>query len=194
MGVLPILPATESKGAVRFDGPWPRPVEGVRTARTDSNGEFAVTDLRPVQASDYIKNLGNGSREVPVFRFRVEHRDFAKASIRYERIPDDVDVVLHPAAAISGRFCSTENVPHPTLALSCRAFTMEIKTLITTPLSGQRPPPTKPEIIAWLGFGLENTTYGRRHQIGTVEGLDSFEVKTGKSAMRRHFPSSRVAS
>jgi len=91
------------EGAViRFDHIHLDPIEGVLSSRTDSKGRFAVTDLSPIDQKDHIRDLGNGTRRVPCFRFHVQHPQFATGSIRYERIPGETDVILQPGATISG--------------------------------------------------------------------------------------------
>src|SRR5688572_3517330 len=88
--------------SARFDSVLPRTPNRMLSGMTFANGKFTVTDLKPLKASDLVRRLGPSTREVSIARFRVDHPDFATASVRYERVPGKVDVVLQPAAAITG--------------------------------------------------------------------------------------------
>jgi hypothetical protein len=83
-----------------------KPLEGVLSARTDSNGEYQVADLRTIAPEKLIKHIEeNGQRfsEVQILQFQVEHPAYATADVRYPGVPATVDVVLEPTAKILGR-------------------------------------------------------------------------------------------
>lgn len=88
---------------VRFDPGLPHPIEGLLSDRTDSNGTFAVTDLKPKSPEDYIQRLPDGHRIVPAFHFRVQHPRYETRRVRYDGVPNEVDVVLRPGGVIVGR-------------------------------------------------------------------------------------------
>jgi hypothetical protein len=80
-------------------------LEGIRTARTDEQGRFELTDLAAYNFQ--LKVSGGGAYGAP--SFRVEHPDFAPTTVHYHTIPFEVDVVMEPAASITGRVVFAPN-------------------------------------------------------------------------------------
>jgi 5-hydroxyisourate hydrolase-like protein (transthyretin family) len=81
------------------------PIDGIRTAVTDADGKYAITDMgRWTDEDNRPRPIGNGRAVVqgPVF-FDVRHPDFAHERPTWNRIPSTVDVVLHPGGVIEGK-------------------------------------------------------------------------------------------
>lgn len=99
----PIAGAFVSFGSSPFEH-----FEGVRSARTDANGNYVIDDA---EAHDFARVLRQdrarqrGALEAlfmpPVVT--VEHPDFAVKTVLNERIPGTTDIRLEPALSITGR-------------------------------------------------------------------------------------------
>ena len=82
-----------------------KPLEGVMSARTDQEGRYAITDLRPWDAVKE-KPITVGKNTVAMVTgccFSVLHPDYALERPMYRKIPDVIDVRLQPAAKLEGR-------------------------------------------------------------------------------------------
>ncbi|HEY7326946.1 MAG TPA: M56 family metallopeptidase [Gemmataceae bacterium] len=82
------------------------PLPGVSSSRTDTDGRYAITDLpawdvakqKPTPSGD-----GRGMMTVSHCYFNVRHPDYGEQRPIYKRVPDTIDIKLHPAAIIEGR-------------------------------------------------------------------------------------------
>jgi 5-hydroxyisourate hydrolase-like protein (transthyretin family) len=81
------------------------PIDGIGTATTDADGQYAIADMGRFTDEDARpRPIGNGvmAGEARVY-FNVRHPDFAHERPTWNRIPSTVDVVLHPGGVITGR-------------------------------------------------------------------------------------------
>lgn len=78
---------------------------GVRSAMTDEQGKFAIADLEKYDIKDHVVKSSDG-RVASVSHqkwFTVLHPDFARTRIECTKIPNDVEILVEPAAIIEGR-------------------------------------------------------------------------------------------
>ena len=109
----PVAGALVSAGSGIF-GVW----EGVMTARTDSDGKYAINDVAPFDQATFLAEQEARNREAlrssrgkndatvriaPPPMLTVEHPDFAVKKANYEMAPGVNDVQLEPPAVIEGR-------------------------------------------------------------------------------------------
>jgi beta-lactamase regulating signal transducer with metallopeptidase domain/protocatechuate 3,4-dioxygenase beta subunit len=81
------------------------PLEGVMSTRTDSEGRYAITDLRAWDVAKQ-KPVANGNGTFTMVSecfFWVRHPDYAQERPGYRRTPDTINVTLQPAGVIEGR-------------------------------------------------------------------------------------------
>ncbi len=79
---------------------------GVCSCRTDADGHYAITDLpawdvatqKPQVSAD-----GRTSTMISHCYFYVRHPDYGELRPMYKRVPDTINITLHPAAIIEGR-------------------------------------------------------------------------------------------
>jgi beta-lactamase regulating signal transducer with metallopeptidase domain/5-hydroxyisourate hydrolase-like protein (transthyretin family) len=82
------------------------PLPGVCSCRTDAEGRYAITDLpawdvatqKPQVSAD-----GRSSTMISHCCFYVRHPDYGELRPMYKRVPDSINITLHPAAIIEGR-------------------------------------------------------------------------------------------
>ena len=99
-------------------------IEGVRSTRTNSDGEYDIVDLARVDAEKERRLMEERqhSRETadgPVFALaanslyllRVSHPEFANRTAQLDRVPGVMDVVLEPGAVITGRVVDAQGEP-----------------------------------------------------------------------------------
>ena len=128
---LQLLPGAQLSG--RVTGPDDQPVVGalvsvggasfatwdeIASARTKSDGTYAINDAAPYGMDEYRIKLADQNRHMEAFRatkantfavfvmaplLTVAHPDFAIKTATYEKIPGAQDMKLEPAAAIEGR-------------------------------------------------------------------------------------------
>ena len=81
------------------------PVEGVATAVTDADGQYAIEDMGRWTDEDARPRPIGGGRMVVTggVYFDVAHPDYARERPTWDRIPATVDVVLHRAGASRAR-------------------------------------------------------------------------------------------
>lgn len=128
--VLPfeMKPAATLRG--RVTGPDDKPVagalvfagnsiedrlEGIRSSRTDANGQYAINDVEPFDAAEFERQQEArrqaarqpGGETNTFFQRRpeltVEHPDFARKIVQHNSIPGDTNIKLEPPATIAGR-------------------------------------------------------------------------------------------
>ncbi|HEX7379420.1 MAG TPA: carboxypeptidase-like regulatory domain-containing protein, partial [Pirellulales bacterium] len=77
---------------------------GVQSAVTDAAGRYAITDLRRWTSSDDALDDPKVQQKFVVasYSFVLDHPDFARTRANFTRLPQTVDVVLHPPAMIDG--------------------------------------------------------------------------------------------
>ena len=169
---------------VRFDFPlMPDAIEGVLSSRTQPDGWFAVTDLSPWKQEDHVRERPGGIREVPSPSFRVQHPDFATASVRYQEIPnqDEIDIVLQPAAAISGVVTYHDGRPAPGVPVRLQGVPDRDQDRENDPTSWAE------AVTDEEGrYRLTSLRAGQYNVWPTASGLtavalDSFEVNAGQS-------------
>ncbi len=95
-------------------------IDDFRSARTDENGHYAITDAVPLdfqkiapKADETAKKRPAGADWLQIGKpiFIVRHRHFAEKLVPYERIPATVDVVLEPGGVIEGRVLLADGKP-----------------------------------------------------------------------------------
>jgi protocatechuate 3,4-dioxygenase beta subunit len=81
------------------------PLEGIKTARTDADGRFAISDMSATDPEKLKpRDVGNGIQQVFGHSyFDVLHPDYAHERPTYRSIPATVDVTLKPGGIIEGR-------------------------------------------------------------------------------------------
>jgi beta-lactamase regulating signal transducer with metallopeptidase domain len=81
------------------------PIPGVRSAVTDRDGRYVISDLKrwtPEETRTFDPKTGIGHM-VTGCNFLLEHPDYPRTTAQHSAIPQTVDVTLHPAAIVEGR-------------------------------------------------------------------------------------------
>jgi len=100
------------------------PIKGVRTAHTDSHGNYAITDLPPFDAEAKRRQVEKQQREAQesgvqtattvtasLYRVQTRHPDFASHSTPLQHIPGSLDIQLKAPAVIEGRVVDLADKP-----------------------------------------------------------------------------------
>jgi 5-hydroxyisourate hydrolase-like protein (transthyretin family) len=100
------------------------PIPGIRTARTDDQGRYEITDLAAWDSRDTMqKDVKSGLTRMEVARFPVTLAGYAKTFANYTRLPATVDVVLEREAAIEGRVVDgATGKPAASVRVSCQGI------------------------------------------------------------------------
>ena len=119
---------------MRFDGPWPRPVEGcVRPAQTPMENSPSPT-CDPCKCATISRTLAMVRERFQCFAFEWSTRISLWHPYVTNVSPTRLMWFCILLLRSLGRYVRRRR-PAPTCGLCCRAFTMEIKTSIMTPLS-----------------------------------------------------------
>lgn len=81
------------------------PLPGIRSAVTDGNGRYAISDLVRWDAKDsktFDPKTGLGMVAVSC-NFWLKHPDYPRTTAQYSAVPQEVNVTLHPPAIVEGQ-------------------------------------------------------------------------------------------
>jgi beta-lactamase regulating signal transducer with metallopeptidase domain/protocatechuate 3,4-dioxygenase beta subunit/5-hydroxyisourate hydrolase-like protein (transthyretin family) len=107
----PVAGALVNFGSSQFVNFLPLPIEGIRCARTDAMGQFAVSDLEEFKYKPSVppRNWHSGWSSLGPPSITIVHPDFARIWVKYFEVPGDVDVVLPDrAGTIEGQVVTAE--------------------------------------------------------------------------------------
>jgi beta-lactamase regulating signal transducer with metallopeptidase domain/5-hydroxyisourate hydrolase-like protein (transthyretin family) len=82
------------------------PVEGVLSSRTDSEGRYAITDLRAwgvASQKPILSGDGRSAKTTSGCYFSVRHPDYGELRPLYQGCPNTINITLQPAAILEGR-------------------------------------------------------------------------------------------
>ncbi len=85
------------------------PVDGIRAARSNVNGDYEISDLKREDFSKPVPVPGKaGAFHGRVGILYIQHPGFAWTAINYNKVPSTLNVALQPAAVIEGRVIDGE--------------------------------------------------------------------------------------
>ncbi len=173
-----------------------------QTTKTDGKGNYAINDARAMDWSEKLREIdqqGELYRQEgkipPVGKFAgvvdllgrvyVEHPDFASQAVLYERIPNKIDIVMGPAAVITGHVVMVGS-GKPAAGVLLQTISKVAADHYIQPLRERTPAQSQSVLTDEQGRyrfqSLRAGEYSIWFTHGRGTGFDAIEVKAGKTS------------